>query len=115
MHALPLNDEGSDTFRPASRLASAIGSSLRGPLYPVFPVRKMLNFFGKLSSPVASKPTTEADAAAAGEILSRAEAKLQLLRTGSGQDFPLLNEATRLGEEASTHSARSSSGVAQGT
>ena len=60
----------------------------------------MLSFFGKLSSPVAgSKPTTEADAAAAGEILGRAEAKLQLLRTGSGQDFPLLNEATRLGEQ----------------
>jgi hypothetical protein len=47
----------------------------------------------------ASKSTTEADAAAAGEILGRAEAKLQLLRTGSGQDFPLLNEATRLGEQ----------------
>ena len=61
---------------------------------------RMLSFFsgGKPKSPVApARASTDADGSAVGEVLSRAEAKLQQLRTSGGQDFPLLNEATRLG------------------
>ncbi len=60
----------------------------------------MLSFFsgGKPKSPVATaRASPDADGSAVGEVLSRAEAKLQQLRTSGGQDFPLLNEATRLG------------------
>ena len=61
----------------------------------------MLSFFsgGKPKSPVATaRASTDADGSAVGDVLSRAEGKLQQLRTSNGQDFLLLNEATRLGE-----------------
>ena len=62
---------------------SLLFSAICSDPWTVFPSLGMLNFFGKLSSPMAtSKSATEADAAAAGDILGRAEAKLQQLRTG---------------------------------
>ena len=57
----------------------------------------MRSFLNRVMPAAAPPAAPEADAAAAGELLGRAEAKLQQLRSGGGQNFPLLNEATRLG------------------
>ncbi len=60
----------------------------------------MKSFFKALS--VASPKAAADDAATAaanGELLGKAEALLRKLRTGDGEDFPLLNEATRIGEK----------------
>ena len=60
----------------------------------------MRSFLNKVMPAAAAVPpkSSAADAAAAGELLSRAENKLHQLRTGNTQNFPALNEATRLGK-----------------
>lgn len=60
----------------------------------------MKSFFTKALSAASPKGAADADATAAvnGELLSKAEALLKQLRTGQGENFPLLNEATRYGE-----------------
>ena len=75
-------------------------SALLKTLPPQSTPGAMLSFFGgKPKSPVASsRPVSEVNGAAIGEVLGRAEGKLQQLQTSGGQDFPLLNEATRLGK-----------------
>ncbi len=63
----------------------------------------MKSFFASATKALATasspKPTvdSEAIAAANGELLGRAEKTLQELRGCERQNFPLLNEATRLG------------------
>ena len=59
----------------------------------------MRSFFTKALGAASPKAAADADAAAAasGELLSKAEELLKQLRLGDGENFPLLNEATRYG------------------
>jgi hypothetical protein len=59
----------------------------------------MRSFFTKALGAASPKAAADADAAAAasGELLSKAEDLLKQLRLGDGENFPLLNEATRYG------------------
>lgn len=59
----------------------------------------MRSFFTKALGAASPKAAADADAAAAasGELLSKAEELLKQLRLGEGENFPLLNEATRYG------------------
>lgn len=60
----------------------------------------MKSFFTKALGAASPKAAAGADAATAanGELLSKAEGLLKQLRAGDGENFPLLNEATRYGE-----------------
>ena len=60
----------------------------------------MKSFFSKALGATSGSPTAaEIDgvAAALGDLLRQAEGLLKKLRTSSDADFPLLNEATRVG------------------